>query len=123
MLQKELCQINLFILLIFGKILKKKRTSNPIFFDQNYEQKWVGCSDGALVDINKLMATRVLDRPLHQTEDMTDEFYIGVDVARSENSGNNQSAISVIRIERNKNTNYRVQERYRMSGKSEKTAF
>lgn len=87
-----------------AQILKKKRTSNPIFFDQNYEQKWVGCSDGALVDINKLMATRVLDRPLHQTEDMTDEFYIGVDVARSENSGNNQSAISVIRIERNKNT-------------------
>lgn len=39
-----------------SQIIKKKRRSNPIFFAQNYEQKWVGCSDGALVDINKLMA-------------------------------------------------------------------
>ena len=86
------------------QILKKKRNSNPIFFAQNYEQKWVGCSDGALVDINKLMACRVLDRPINDIENTNDEFYIGVDVARSENTNNNQSAICVIKVIRNQNT-------------------
>lgn len=87
-----------------SQIIKKKRRSNPIFFAQNYEQKWVGCSDGALVDINKLMACRVLDRPVLEFENGTDEFYIGVDVARSENTNNNQSAISIIKVVRNLNT-------------------
>ena len=87
-----------------SQILKKKRRTNPIFFAQNYEQKWVGCSDGALVDINKLMATRVLDRPILEIENESDEFYIGVDVARSENTNNNQSAICVIKVVRNPST-------------------
>lgn len=87
-----------------AQILKKKKRSNPIFFAQNYEQKWVGCSDGALVDINKLMASRTLDRPIIQMEDVSDEFYIGVDVARSENTGNNQSAIVVVKAIRNEKT-------------------
>lgn len=83
------------------QILKKKKRSNPIFFAQNYEQKWVGCSDGALVDINKLMATRTLQRPILEIENLNEEFYIGVDVARSENTNNNQSAIGVIKVIRN----------------------
>lgn len=87
-----------------AQILKKKKTSNPIFFAQNYEQKWVGCSDGALVDINKLMATRVLERPILEIENENDEFYIAVDVARSENTNNNQSAICVIKTIRNLST-------------------
>lgn len=87
-----------------SQILKKKKRSNPIFFAQNYEQKWVGCSDGALVDINKLMACRVLENPITEIQDNSDEFYIGVDVARSENTSNNQSAISVIKVVRNKKT-------------------
>lgn len=87
-----------------SQILKKKKRSNPIFFAQNYEQKWVGCSDGALVDINKLMATRILEFPVSEIENDEDEFYIGVDVARSENTNNNQSAIVVIKVIRNPNT-------------------
>lgn len=87
-----------------SQILKKKKRSNPIFFAQNYEQKWVGCSDGALVDINKLMACRILESPITEIQDNSDEFYIGVDVARSENTSNNQSAISVIKVVRNKKT-------------------
>lgn len=87
-----------------SQILKKKKRSNPIFFAQNYEQRWVGCSDGALVDINKLMACRVLECPILEIENDSDEFYIGVDVARSENTNNNQSAISVIKVTRNQNT-------------------
>lgn len=88
-----------------SQILRKKKNSNPIFFAQNYEQDWVGCSDGALVDVNKLMATRVLERPILEIEKEDDEFYIGVDVARSENTNNNQTAISVIKVLRNPNTN------------------
>lgn len=79
------------------QILKKKRNSNPIFFAQNYEQRWVGCADNALVDVNKLMATRVLEEPILEAQRETDEYYIGVDVARSENTSNNQSAIVVIK--------------------------
>ena len=87
-----------------NQILRKKKVSNPIFFQQNYEQKWVGASDGSLVDINKLMATRVLDYPVHEIEHENDEIYLGVDVARSERTSNNQSAISPIRVRRNKST-------------------
>ena len=83
------------------QILKKKRNSNPIFFAQNYEQKWVGCADNALVDVNKLMATRTLEVPVLEAQRETDEYYIGVDVARSENTNNNQSAIVVIKVIRN----------------------
>ena len=87
-----------------SQILKKKKRSNPIFFAQNYEQEWVGCSDGALVDINKLMACRVLDRPINEIEAENEEYYIGVDVARSENTNNNQSAICIIKVIRNPST-------------------
>ena len=83
------------------QILKKKRNSNPIFFAQNYEQKWVGCADNALVDVNKVMATRTLEEPILEAQRETDEYYIGVDVARSENTNNNQSAIVVIKVIRN----------------------
>ena len=83
------------------QILKKKRNSNPIFFAQNYEQKWVGCADNALVDVNKLMAARILEEPILETQRETDEYYIGVDVARSENTNNNQSAIVIIKVIRN----------------------
>jgi ribonucleoside-diphosphate reductase alpha chain len=83
------------------QILKKKKRSNPIFFAQNYEQKWVGCSDGALIDINKLMATRILEEPVLEIQKNDEEYYIGVDVARSENTSNNQSAIVVIKAIRN----------------------
>lgn len=81
-----------------AQILKKKKTSNPIFFAQNYEQKWVGCADNALVDVNKLMASRILTEPILEMQRETDEFYIAVDVARSENTSNNQSAIVVLKI-------------------------
>jgi len=92
-----------------SQILKKKRRSNPIFFAQNYEQKWVGCSDGALVDIKKLMATRILEEPINEIQRNDEEYYISVDVARSENTNNNQSAIVVLKVIRNP-VNKRVSE-------------
>lgn len=80
-----------------AQILKKKRNSNPIFFAQNYEQEWVGCANNALVDVNKLMASRVLEEPIFEAQKESDEYYISVDVARSENTNNNQSAIVIIK--------------------------
>lgn len=82
-------------------ILQKKKEVSSIFFAQNYESKWVGVADSALVDINKLLACRSLPLPICKIQNPDEEYYIGVDVARSENSANNQSAASVIRVKRN----------------------
>lgn len=85
-----------------SQILKKKSTSSPIAFAQNYEQEWVGSSDGALVDINKLMICRILTAPMINFNKLDEEFYLGVDVARSQKTSNNQSSIAVGRVIRNK---------------------
>lgn len=88
-----------------SQILRKKSTSSPIAFAQNYEQEWVGSSDGALVDINKLMNCRSLTTPMVNFNHLDEEFYLGVDVARSQKASNNQSAIAVGRVIRNKESN------------------
>lgn len=86
-------------------ILQKKRDMSPIAFDQNYGGRWTGSSSGALVGINKLMRCRSLSSPLFEAQKSTDEYYMGVDVARSQNSSNNQSAIVVGKVNRNTGTN------------------
>lgn len=85
-----------------SQILRKKSTSSPIAFAQNYEQEWVGSADGALVDINKLMNCRTLTTPMVNFNKLDEEFYLGVDVARSQKASNNQSSIAVGRVIRNK---------------------
>lgn len=88
-----------------SQILRKKSTSSPIAFAQNYEQEWVGSSDGALVDINKLMNCRSLTSPMINFNHLDEEFYLGVDVARSQKASNNQSSIAIGRVIRNKESN------------------
>lgn len=85
-----------------SQILEKKRTMSPISFAQNYEQEWVGSSDGALVDINNLLRCRVLETAECFSNDNNSEYYIGVDVARSQNTNNNQSSVVVGKIDRDK---------------------
>lgn len=85
-----------------SQIFQKKRDMTMISFAQNYESEWVGASSGALVNINKLMNCRSLTKPILSSANKDDEFYIGVDVARSQNTSNNQSFISVIKINRTK---------------------
>lgn len=85
-----------------SQIFQKKKDMSPVAFAQNYESKWVGASDGALVNINKLMACRSLTKPITQNINPNDEFYLGVDVARSQKTSNNQSFISVVRVVRSK---------------------
>lgn len=88
-----------------SQILEKKRTMSPISFAQNYEQDWVGSSDGALVDINNLLRCRVLEDAECFSNNDKDEYFIGVDVARSQNTNNNQSSLVVGKTDRDKNTN------------------
>lgn len=84
------------------QIIQKKRDMSPISFAMNYGGSWTGTSTGALVSPNKLMSCRVLQEPVLSSDDEADEFYIGVDVARSENKTNNQSSIAIGKVIRNK---------------------
>lgn len=83
-----------------SQILQKKKNMSIVAFAQNYEQEWVGASDGALVNINKLLNCRVLSKAVSQAKD-DDEYYMGVDVARSQKTSNNQSSVVVGRVLRN----------------------
>ena len=85
-----------------SQIFQKKRDMTMISFAQNYESKWVGASNGALVNINKLISCRSLSSPILKASNVDDEFYLGVDVARSQNTNNNQSFISVVKVNRTK---------------------
>lgn len=84
-----------------SQILKKKKEMSFIAFAQNYESRWVGCADSALVNINKLMNCRSLTDTQSQAKP-DEEFYLGVDVARSQNTNNNQSSVCVAKVKRNK---------------------
>jgi hypothetical protein len=88
-----------------SQILQKKKEMSPIAFAQNYESRWVGSSNDALVDINKLMNCRSLTTPMINYNKLDEEFYLGVDVARSQKATNNQSSIAVGRVIRNKESN------------------
>lgn len=84
-----------------SQILQKKKEMSPIAFAQNYESKWVGSSNDALVSINKLLECRSLTDTQKEARP-DDEFYLGVDVARSQNSNNNKSSVCVAKVKRNK---------------------
>jgi len=79
-------------------ILKKKKDMSPIAFDMNYGGNWVGSSTGALVNINRFMNCRTLTEPEISAKNDTDEYYLGVDVVRSQNKSNNQSSIAVGKV-------------------------
>lgn len=86
-----------------SQILQKKKEMSPTAFAQNYESKWVGCADNALVNINKLMTCRNLTTT-YSNGTFEDEYYLGVDVARSQNTHNNQSSVAVVRVKRHKDS-------------------
>ena len=79
-------------------ILKKKKDMSPIAFDMNYGGKWVGSSTGALININKFMNCRTLTAPELSAASEDDEYYIAVDVARSQRKTNNQSSIAIGKV-------------------------
>lgn len=88
-----------------SQILEKKKTMSPTAFAQNYGGKWTGSSDSALINVNRFLNSRVLTKAELKTSDFSDEYYIGVDVARSQNSNNNQSSVCVGKVIRDNDTN------------------
>ncbi|MGD7047075.1 hypothetical protein FZC83_02325 [Rossellomorea marisflavi] len=84
-----------------SQILDKKAKLSPTFFKLNYESKWVGAADNALVDINKVMKLRVLTKP-DIRPDKNYEYIISMDVARSSSDSNNQSSIAILKFKRGK---------------------
>jgi ribonucleoside-diphosphate reductase alpha chain len=84
-----------------SQILEKKERLSPIFFDMNYNSKWTGSTDGAVVDINKVLALRNITSAELKGDGKSD-YIIGVDVARSAKASNNQTSIVVLKLKRNK---------------------
>lgn len=82
-------------------ILDKKSKLSPTFFAMNYESKWVGASDGALVNINKVIDLRTISIPEFKGDGKS-TYVVGVDVARSQSKNNNQTSIAILKIKRNK---------------------
>lgn len=91
------------------QIMNKKNdpTQSAIRFAQNYESKWVGSVDGALINISKMLKIQTLAKPeLRCPKDKRGnlelcEYVFGVDVARSNAQSNNKSCIVVLKIIRN----------------------
>ncbi|MFA6667757.1 MAG: LAGLIDADG family homing endonuclease, partial [Bacilli bacterium] len=87
-----------------SQILAKKEdpTTSSVSFARNYESKWVGASDGALVNIDKLLNLRKI--PLASLiPEKGKEYFISADIARSESQSNNKSAFVVGAVTRNDN--------------------
>lgn len=84
-----------------AQLLDKKAKLSPTFFALNYESKWVGAADNALVDINKVMKLRVLPKPDIKPEKGY-EYLISMDVARSSSDSNNQSSIAILKYKKGK---------------------
>ena len=86
-----------------SQLLDKKSKLSPVFFAMNYESRWVGATDNALVDINKLLGLRSLTKA-ENIGAKDAEYVLGIDVARSVETGNNQSSVAVMKLKRNKNS-------------------
>lgn len=100
-----------FIPVHFGRqkvsTINKARQGNVIRFSQNYLCTWIGVSDGALINVSKLIKARTISMPeLECPRDKRgnyelSEYVISVDVARSATENNNKTAIVVLKIIRN----------------------
>lgn len=84
-----------------SQLLAKKEKLSPTFFATNYESRWVGSSDSCIVDVNKMLNLRTLPRAELKTDGKS-EYYVGVDVARSTKTNNNQTSIVVGKVKRDK---------------------
>ena len=77
----------------------KKKNTSPIAFAMNYMSHWVGSIENCLVDVNNLLKIRNLTSPVFIPNDKCD-YFLGVDVARSQDTSNNQTSVAVIEVER-----------------------
>lgn len=82
-----------------ARILEKKEKISPVMFARNYREKWVGSADSQFVNANKLLDCRVLLKA-ELLGAPHGEYALGVDVARSMKTNNNQTSISVLKMHR-----------------------
>lgn len=82
--------------------IKNDPTTSPTAFSMNYESRWVGASDNALIAMDKIIALRKPSLKAEMKKEGNDDYVIAVDVARSKSESNNQSAIVVGKLKRNK---------------------
>lgn len=87
-----------------SQILEKKAKLSPTFFAMNYCSRWVGVSDNALVDINKVMELRTIPKP-DLKPDKNYEYIVSMDVSRSSSDANNQSSIAVLKFKKSSKGN------------------
>lgn len=94
-------------------VIDKARKGNVIRFKQNYLEEWIGASEGALLNISKMIKARTLSKvELECPKDkrgnfVLNEYCIGVDVARSSLESNNKTSIVVLKIIRNQSGSIR----------------
>lgn len=82
------------------QIKSLKRTTPKNIFDQNYGSRWVGSVSGAIVSYGAMQKVRDFEDTccVRPNDNREHEYYVGYDIARSENTGNNKSALSVIEV-------------------------
>lgn len=85
-----------------SEVLKIKNRVSPLFWLTNYEERWIGGSSDSLVDAQVLIKSRTLETAELESDGSSD-YYMGVDVARSEDDGNNQTSIVVVKAVRGAN--------------------
>ena len=78
-----------------------KSSVSPLFWLTNYEERWVGGSQNCLVPVHVLLDSRKIDEPEMECDNEHD-YYIGVDVARSDKPEQCATSITVIKVFRDK---------------------
>lgn len=76
-----------------------KASVSPLSWLTNYEQRWVGGAQRCLVPVNVLLESRKVEEPELEC-DGVHEYYMGVDVARSQNDNQCATSVSVIKVYR-----------------------
>jgi ribonucleoside-diphosphate reductase alpha chain len=80
-----------------SKIKEIKKNTDPITFAFNYGSEWIGSHTGAVVDITKLESLRTIENPEY-IGDGESEYYLGVDVARSNSAKNASTVVVVVKV-------------------------
>ena len=83
------------------EIMAIKEYIGNFAFAVNYESKWVGVNENCIVDIGKFESLRSLVKA-ELKHDGKSSYYMGVDVARSSKSSNNQTSIMIGKVRRDK---------------------
>jgi hypothetical protein len=82
--------------------IRNDPTTSPTAFAMNYMSVWTGASDNALIGMDKIVALRKPSLKAELRTKDTSEYVISCDVARSKAESNNQTAIVVGKLRRNK---------------------